>query len=490
MKAVFKIIWLKVASEKEEKEKYNELYILNFKENKRKSYVDFIEKNVLNLKANLWIKKHLWVWYFKECIWYRKWKNIWNVNMRNFPELEINRILWIWDKFGNISSWAELKKIFEMLWLKTATEEMEKNFKIREVNSKSKERLFKLVLETILNNKDEILKKTGIFERWWILYFCKCKSVSSIPRFIASIPKTSFPSLEFNRINGIWNEIWVIRNKNDYKKAFELLWFSIASDKQEKAMLWSLKNNLYNEVFIKKSRELIIGNVDSLGWAWITYKNWVWDLCLCKWHSLWPKIWDINLRAFPAVAFNKSRWIWDKNWVIKNKSELSKMLQALWFNTTNDKLRASKKWSKPMLDIYDEFNLDNVVILNDDYLTIFWKKYYKTPIRLYLYLWGQAQKIENRNIWKEIRDLIEIDIKAWLTDKIKFVRLSILHVVMLFFEWLLKRENITTSSLENDQVIFKNIEIKTSKWIKKIDLIVPKIDPKCIETLDEFRQAL
>lgn len=174
----------------------------------------------------------------------------------------------------------------------------------------------------------------------WIWYFWDTKNFEKMkPKLKSWKSLLSFPCIDFNKNNGIWNNDWFILTLVDLKNMFIALGFRIASEKEE----------------FQRWREQILSCKKELEAVGIIYKDWVWNFSKAKWYTKWPKINWKSLLVFMTVHFNKKNNIWNEKWGIYSVIELRKMFSVIWFkvdygeikkDTIGERLSKEEEWEQ------------------------------------------------------------------------------------------------------------------------------------------------
>ena len=298
---MFESLWLRVATEEE--------------------YILFWRKELLSCREALrWVgieEKKIGakiVWYFNEAKGRNSWPNIWEKNLASFPNAPFNKTKGIGDKNGVVENPQDLAKMFEILWLRVATEEeshiLQNEKWIKQIPLWRKELL----------SCREALRWVGIEEKnignrtLWC--FDQAKGRREWPN-IWEKNLASFPNAPFNKTKGIGNKNGEMKNPQDLAKMFEILWLRVATE-EEYILFW---------------RKELLSCREALRWVGIEEKNignrTLWCFDQAKGRREWPKIEGKNLLSFPNAPFNKTKGIGDKNGSIQNPQELAKMFEAL-----------------------------------------------------------------------------------------------------------------------------------------------------------------
>jgi len=189
LKKMFKKLGLQVATPKQEKVRWWKI-------------IEWM-KEKLEKEANIYNRK--WIWYFA----YARWARFWS-ELVSYPNTEFNRDNKIWNEQGTITNPIELKKMFEILWLKVASDEKE---------------IIGLWL-LLASYKDRLANESNIYEKNRIWYFWEAKWNSTWSSYLQN-----FPGWKFNRENGLWDHKWAIVSLVELQRVFNFLGLKVSPEK-------------------------------------------------------------------------------------------------------------------------------------------------------------------------------------------------------------------------------------------------------------------
>lgn len=288
LKQLFEVLWLTVASEQQEKDRWWEILIN--------------AKWELESKAKIIYDEEKKLWYFWDATGNRDWPNVWDKKLENFPNQSFNKRYEIWDENWHMNIAQDVRNMFQALWLTVASEQQEKD----------------RWWEILFNAKWELESKANITydKKTKLWYFGDAKWHSRWPKILWKNLK-HYPNTMFNRSNWVWDKTWAISNIEDLKQLFQILWLSVASEWEE----------------IERWKNIILESIHDLEVAGIIYDSseeiwYFWDI---KWNTHWPSIEGKRLMSFPNWKFNQSKGVWNNNGTIQNPTELRKMFESLWF---------------------------------------------------------------------------------------------------------------------------------------------------------------
>ena len=268
-------------------------------------------KTILWYKAELeWIEEELkeeaniykvnWKWYFWDAKWTQCFPKINWKKLISFPSSWFNKIYWLGDKGGEISSIKNLKKLFIFLWMGVINDERE---------------MYKLHLEWI---EEELKEEVNIYKIDWKWYFWDAKWTQCFPK-INWKKLISFPSTTFNKINWLGNKEGQISSINHLKNLFIFLKMDVINDERE-------VYKLHLEWIEEKLKEE--ANIYKIDWKWFFWN--------AKWVGYWPKINWKSLMTFPDTWFNIKAWLWSNVWVLWNIKYLKELFIFLWMEVTDN----------------------------------------------------------------------------------------------------------------------------------------------------------
>jgi len=247
----------------------------------------------------IWLIEIDGIWYFDECVGWRKWPKIEKKYLGSFPSSWWNKkrgigIANIW----SIQNKMDLKKMFESLWIRVATEEQE----------------LERYKNLLLSHRNE-LEEIGLIEINNIWYFFECTQWKNWPK-IGKKHLSSFPNATLNKKWWAWNKVWTVQDDKWLKIMFEGLWINTATEEQE----------------LERYKNLLMSHKEVLFKIWLQEIEWIWYFNKCIWNQEqnWPKIWNKYLGSLIKAEFMKEKWIWrvDK-WDIVNKTQLKEMFRLL-----------------------------------------------------------------------------------------------------------------------------------------------------------------
>ena len=189
LKKMFKKLGLQVATPKQEKVRWWKI-------------IEWMREK-LEKEANIYNRK--WIWYFA----YARWARFWS-ELVSYPNTEFNRDNKIWNEQGTITNPIELKKMFEILWLKVASDEKE---------------IIGLWL-LLASYKDRLANESNIYEKNRIWYFWEAKWNSTWSSYLQN-----FPGWKFNRENGLWDHKWAIVSLVELQRVFNFLGLKVSPEK-------------------------------------------------------------------------------------------------------------------------------------------------------------------------------------------------------------------------------------------------------------------
>ena len=268
-------------------------------------------KTILWYKAELeWIEEELkeeaniykvnWKWYFWDAKWTQCFPKINWKKLISFPSSWFNKIYWLGDMGGEISSIKNLKKLFIFLWMGVINDERE---------------MYKLHLEWI---EEELKEEVNIYKIDWKWYFWDAKWTQCFPK-INWKKLISFPSTTFNKINWLGNKEGQISSINHLKNLFIFLKMDVINDERE-------VYKLHLEWIEEKLKEE--ANIYKIDWKWFFWN--------AKWVGYWPKINWKSLMTFPDTWFNIKAWLWSNVWVLWNIKYLKELFIFLWMEVTDN----------------------------------------------------------------------------------------------------------------------------------------------------------
>ncbi len=187
LRQLFSALWFQVASEQQEITRWRDILVW---------YKEKLEKEADIYEID-------WIWYFWNWWWNNKWKYL-----INFPNCEFNRKNNVWTENWSIKSVRELKNLFQSLWLRVATDQEEKNRWWNIISS----------YKELLKNESNIIEIDGVWD------FSNAKWASTWKYLI------NFPSAEYNRVNWIWSDKWVIVNIVQLMNLFKTMWLNVKCD--------------------------------------------------------------------------------------------------------------------------------------------------------------------------------------------------------------------------------------------------------------------
>ncbi|EKD66336.1 MAG: hypothetical protein ACD_49C00050G0006 [uncultured bacterium (gcode 4)] len=250
----------------------------------------------------MWLIEINWIWYFDECINWRKWPKIGKNNLISFPNSTWNKARWIWDSAWVLRNKDHLRKEFKFLWLKVATEAQE----------------LERYKNLLLSHKEELLKIWLIeIDNVWYLFECmQWKSWQKIWK-IWNKYLSSFPNATLNKKWWAGNKVWTIQDDKWLGIMLENLWFKVATESQE----------------LERYKNLLLSHREQLFKIWLQEIEWIWYFYKCKknqdWQKIW-KIWNKFLGSLIKAEFMREKWIWRVGkWDVVNRAQLKEMFKLV-----------------------------------------------------------------------------------------------------------------------------------------------------------------
>lgn len=283
------------------------------------------------------------------------------------------------DNFANFSKWEAIESIIpeKIVFWKTYNKRLEKAIFEKREKQEVESGIYlifekweslniekeKTMYRSILLNYIEELRDAWIECMEWIWYFWDVKGSPSWPR-VGDKALNSFPNQAFNRAHAIGSKVWLVRDRPWLKKMFQILWFNIATDKQENTR-WA------NMLFGAQSELVEIG---------VYYIDNIWYF----WDAILPRkpciVWGRWIRSFPSNSFNQ--WIGivtNRDGKIRSLTDLRKMFQALWLVVATEE-QEHKRWAQMIIEHKEELGEAGIIYENEIWYfwdirwNVFWPK--------------------------------------------------------------------------------------------------------------------
>jgi len=199
--------------------------------------------------------------------------------------------------------------------------------------------------DILLAHQELLVEQVWIIVENGVWYFNEAKWNNSWPR-IWDRSLSFFPNPDYSKKHGVWDKTWKVCSRKDLKSIFASLWIRVSTEEEE-IMRWKRA--------LLEHQELLVNQV------WIIIENGVWYFDECSWSQNWPDIWNKSLRNFPNPLYNKENGVWDKLWVIINKTELKKMCASLGIRVATDEEEIERY--KNLLIAHQELLVNQVWII-------------------------------------------------------------------------------------------------------------------------------
>lgn len=319
----------------------------------------------------------------------------WLIKIEKFRDLKKWEII-DWLSVKKIIFWINYLENLEQ-YLFDAENKNHNEYLLNNVSDIKSSNKLKTLLELqnfILSKKEQLATEAKIYEIDWIWYFWDTKSSKNW------LYLRSFPNSWFNRSNWIWNTEGIIENSQWLKQLFNVLWFEVATEQQEKNR-WK---NILESYKYSLEKDANIYEIDGIWYFW----DWWWNN---KWRYL------IN---FPNSIFNKNNNIWTEKWAIKNIKELKNLFTVLWLRVASD-LEEKIRWWNIISSYKEKLEIESNIVESEgiwDFSNARWASTWKYLINFPNaefnrdnWIWNQKWVILNKN---ELINMFKI---MWLRVK-------------------------------------------------------------------------